>query len=776
MKIFLNLIVGFFCFVGLNGYSQTVVKHGLHFSVLATSWDEAIPLGNGMVGNLVWQKGDHLRMSLDRADLWDMRPMKGLHRKEFSFKWVQEQVAKKDYGIVQHYFDAPYENEPAPSKIPGGAMEFNTGSWGKVVSVNLTLSNALCEVRWTNGAILRTFVHATNPTGWFRFENIDVVDFIPVLVIPKYEGLIDTSAGGSVSGDDLTRLGYKQGTIKREGNTLIYDQDGWGGFHYQIAVSWKKVGAKCLEGVWSISSKYPSFKPMDLASVITQKDIQSSFANQFTSHSKWWKSFWNKSSVSIPDSLLEHQYYMEMYKFGSAARKGAPPISLQAIWTADNGRLPPWKGDFHHDLNSQLSYWPSYVGNHLEEAMGYLDHFDQNKDNYRRYTKQYFDNDGLNVPGVTTLDGTEMGGWIQYSLSPTVGCWISQHYYLQWRYSMDRDFLKNRAYPWIKEVAHHLECVTVIDEDGKRKLPISASPEINDNSIKAWFSKTTNYDLALMKYTFKIAAELANELKLYNEAGHWEKILNEFPDFALTVNKEMMFSPSMAYNQSHRHFSHQMAIHPLGLIRWEDGIASQKIIRNTIKQMDSIGPALWCGYSYSWLGNIKARARDGEGAAKDLKIFASAFCLKNSFHVNGDQTKSGLSDFTYRPFTLEGNFAFASGIQEMLIQSYSGNIVLFPAIPASWHNIQFNTLRTEGAFLVSATMRDKKVIIVTVQSEQGGEVRLQNPFEGNGFKITHVSTSGKKRVEPIIRLAKDEVIKRYLTKGEEVVLALVLNK
>jgi hypothetical protein len=85
-------------------------------------------------------------------------------------------------------------------------------------------------------------------------------------------------------------------------------------------------------------------------------------------------------------------------------------------------------------------------------------------------------------------------------------------------------------------------------------------------------------------------------------------------------------------------------------------------------------------------------------------------------------------------------------------------------------------LRTEGAFLVSATMRDKKVIIVTVQSEQGGEVRLQNPFEGNGFKITHVSTSGKKRVEPIIRLAKDEVIKRYLTKGEEVVLALVLNK
>jgi len=234
----------------------------------------------------------------------------------------------------------------------------------------------------------------------------------------------------------------------------------------------------------------------------------------------------------------------------------------------------------------------------------------------------------------------------------------------------------------------------------------------------------------------------------------------------------MMFSPSMTYNQSHRHFSHQMAIHPLGLIKWEDGLASQKIIRNTIRQMDSIGPGLWCGYSYSWLGNIKARARDGEGAAKDLQIFAKAFCLKNSFHVNGDQTKSGLSGFTYRPFTLEGNFAFASGIQEMLIQSYSGNIVLFPAIPVSWRDIQFNTLRTEGAFLVSATMKDKRVTTVTVQSEQGGIVCLQNPFEGNRFKITCATTPGKKSLETIGRLAKDEVIKINLTKGEKVVLSL----
>ena len=78
--------------------------------------------------------------------------------------------------------------------------------------------------------------------------------------------------------------------------------------------------------------------------------------------------------------------------------------------------------------------------------MGYIDHLQANRTNYERYTKMFFGKNGLAVPGVTTLDGTEMGGWVQYSLSPTVSSWLAQHYYLQWRYSMDSAFLR-KAYP-----------------------------------------------------------------------------------------------------------------------------------------------------------------------------------------------------------------------------------------------------------------------------------------------------------------------------------------
>lgn len=702
-------------------------KHDLHFNTLAKQWDEAIPLGNGMLGALIWQKSDHLRFSLDRADLWDQRPMKGLDLKEFSYRWVIDHVNKKDYSSVQKQLDEPYDKEPAPSKIPGGALEFDTKNWGAVQSVHLHIQQALCEVKWANGVILKTFVHATEPVGWFRFENINS-DIVLQLIAPKYQGAV-TRSGDPVGGDDLSRLGYAQGTIKQQGNNITYKQEGWGGFTYQINVQWKKVNATTIEGVWTISSQYPGKKINAVAQTVSARALKQGYEVNYVSHKTWWKNYWGKSAIHIPDTLLEKQWYLEQYKFGSASRQGAPPISLQAIWTADNGRLPPWKGDFHNDLNTQLSYWPAYSSNHLDGGMAFLDFLDKNKANYERYTKMYFDKEGLAVPGVTTLDGTPMGGWIQYSLSPTVSCWLSQHYYLQWRYSMDRQFLQKRAYPWIKSTAEFIEKLTIIDELGHRKLPISSSPEINDNDISAWFPQNTNYDLALMKFTFKAAAELAAEMGLKNEATHWKKIGSEFGDYALTTNNELMFAPSMDYNQSHRHFSNMMAIHPLGLIKWEDGSKAQAIIKNSIHLLDSIGPAYWCGYSYAWLANMKARAKDGVGAANELTIFASAFCSVNSFHLNGDQTKSGYSKFTYRPFTLEGNFAFASGLQEMLLQSYAGFIEVLPAVPAGWKDISFENLRAEGAFLVSVKKVAGQIDEIKIVAEKGGKTILKLPFK-----------------------------------------------
>jgi alpha-L-fucosidase 2 len=698
--------------------------NNLVFNELASTWDEAMPLGNGMVGQLVWQKNGKLRFSLDRADLWDLRPMENIDFNQWKFQDVYEHWKNDEYSKVQAVFDVPYDQLPAPSKIPAGALEFDIEKLGKVQSVKLDLKTATCIVEWESGTKLTTFVHAEKPLGWYRFENLKQ----PVEIIldsPAYNRESDLGPTDQ-SRNNLNELGYPKGEIKKGENYYTYNQKGWGDFEYQIHTEWKEDGSS-LTGCWSVSSSNKGWEQKPEAKQVVSGELKKRMDNSRNEHINWWTKFWTQSDVIIPDSLLQKQYYLEMYKFGSVARADAPPIALQAVWTADHGKLPPWKGDFHHDLNTQLSYWPSYTGNYLGLEEGFINWLWKYRSTFKKYTRDFYEADGLNVPGVTTLEGEPMGGWIQYSFGPTVACWLSHHFYLHWRYTMDKEFLEQKAYPWIKDVAVFLDKVAV-KENRKRKLLISSSPEIFDNSRRAWFAETTNFDLALIHWTYEKAAEMARELNLNEEAKEWEQILTEWSQLAVDPETGLMISPNVPYDKSHRHFSHLMGFHPLGLIDFSKGTKDKEIIQNTLNNLAEVGPDYWTGYSYSWQANLYARAFEGEKAAEALRIFAKCFCLKNSFHVNGDQCKAGHSKMTYRPFTLEGNFAFASAIQEMLLQSHTGVVKLFPAIPSDWRDVSFTDLRTQGAFLVSAEMKNSQVNKVVITAENGGEIVFENLF------------------------------------------------
>ena len=726
--------------------SVSLSPNDLHFDQLASSWDEGIPLGNGMLGALIWRKGAKLRFSLDRADLWDLRPMEHLNIPEWKYRWVYEQWKNENYSAVQEKFDIPYDALPAPSKISGAALEFDISALGAIESVHLYLNEAVCVVKWKNGARLRTFVHATQALGWYEFSGIK--DDVPCeLIAPPYHLGQENQGDNVVGGQGLGRLGYPAGKMTQSqtassseqiGNpetktvkNLHYEQEGWGGFRYEVGVCCQTSGG-VHKGVWSICSHFPQTTIETNEAANAAQALQADDCGGFASHQKWWAQFWAKSRIQLPDALLQKQWYLEQYKFGSSARAGAPPISLQAVWTADNGKLPPWKGDFHCDLNTQLSYWPAYSANHLEEEYAFLDWLWQRRPVFEEYTQKFYDAQGLNAPGVMTLEGRPMGGWIQYSFGPTVSAWLAQHFYLHWRYSMDRKFLEQRAYPWIRDTAIYLEEIAVVDAAGQLQLPISASPETNDNSQAAWFGQTTNFDLALILWTYEKATELANELERQDDAARWQALLKRWPDLASDPETGLLIAPNVPYRESHRHFSHQLGFHPLALQKFCNP-AEQILIQNTIATLDHIGSDYWTGYSFSWLANLKARTFDGEGAVQALRIFARHFCLPNSFHANGDQSGKGYSKLTYRPFTLEGNFAFAAGVQELLLQSHNGCIKIFPALPDDWADVSFEQLRAEGAFLVSAQKKQGKVTQLRIEAEQGGCIRLQNPFGCSGF-------------------------------------------
>jgi len=740
----ISIVAIIICFA-FELFGGPLPEHGLQFESPSQTWDEAIPLGNGLLGALVWGDGGPLKISLDRTDLWDLRPVPEFHTKEYSYKTMRQWVKEGRLADLHRLYDNPYGNA-GPTKIPAGRIELTIGDNPVFKKASLDLAKAMAAVRFQGKCKVRVFIHAGEPVGMIHIRSAEPVKLR--LIAPPFTGEIKDEAGpGKISAGDLASLRYKAPLASSGDNWTGYLQEGWGGLKFAVAVAWKEKEGKWL-GAWSITTSNESKEPLRKARENCEKALRAGFAKSVIAHRKWWDSFWSRSSVRVPNPIIERQWYLEMYKFGAAARPDTPPITLQGPWTADNGKIPPWKGDYHHDLNTELSYWPAYSGNQLEGALGFVNWLWRTRGNARAWTKRFFDLPGLNVPMTADLEQKQIGGWHQYTHSATTAAWLGHHFYLHWRYSMDRQFLRERAYPWLRETAVFLEAVTEKGPNGKRSLPLTSSPEINDNRLDAWFPTITNYDTALIQWAFEKTAELADELGKSEESGHWRKVLGEMPDFAIdSQGKKMLVAKDYPLKESHRHFSHLMAIHPLGLVRWENGSEDRAVIRASLADLEQKGTSLWCGYSFSWLANLAARARDGEKAEEALEIFSTAFCLRNSFHCNGDQSGKGYSNFRYRPFTLEGNFAAAAGLQEMLLQSYSGTIIVFPAIPDSWKDVSFKTLRAEGAFLVSAERREGLTRRVEIFAEKEGMCRLENPFARSRFKVGGIAKEQVKEAD-----------------------------
>jgi alpha-L-fucosidase 2 len=366
--------------------------------------------------------------------------------------------------------------------------------------------------------------------------------------------------------------------------------------------------------------------------------------------------------------------------------------------------------------------------------------------------------DGLNVPGVTTISGKPMGGWIQYSMSPTTAAWIAQHFYWQAKYSMDKAFAM-KASTYLFDVYFFIDAFLGKSRQDTSFIPLSSSPEYHDNTIKAWFKQTTNYDKALI---FSLRPYYRELIDLAYDDNHgpvldFEDNVTRLSGFD-TNETGFTVAPGQNLDASHRHHSPYMAIYPMSLLDI-DNEKDKEIIEKSLRHIEEKGTRQWCGYSFSWMASIYARARKADKAVKQLQIFASNFCSPNSFHLNGDQKGGEHSSFTYRPFTLEGNFAFAQGIHELLLQTRDGHIEIFPAVPAGWKDVSFKTLRTEGAFLISAKKADGITDEVIIIAEQGGVLRLKNPFKT--FYITNLQKKYK---------LENDILELEMKKGETIII------
>lgn len=704
-------------------------------------WDEAIPLGNGEMGCLVYGSSKRLILALDRGDIWD-RSDSPEHIKGFTYENLKKWVKAKNTGAIYKTFDAPYAY-PTPTKLPAGRVEIAIGCENEKSSFNLDMKTAQCT--YTNkSATVKTYTHATMGVGILK---TDAKDFDVKIVNPKFgrknnfNRLFKHKVGVIKTTRKLKVLKYPaprfDSLIQNGVQINYYIQEISDGSCFGIASAVKKTEKETQMAYYA----YRAETAEKLKRVLTQKvfdAVEKGYDELLEGHTQWWKDYNERSSVYVPDEYILNRYNMGNYLLGCASRKGCYPMPLQGLWTAcDDKELPPWNGDYHNDLNTQMTYYSYLKANRLEQGECFIDYLVSLTDRAGEFAEKFYGAQGICLPSVMDIDGYALGGWAMYALSPTNQIWLCQSLERYYSYTGDIKFLEETAYPYLEKSARFILSILKEDRDGYYVLPLSSSPEIHDCTLNAFLTPNSNYDQSLMIYLFTALKRLADILHKGNDSLLWENTLNKLRPLAVNENKVLKLSPDEDLKESHRHQSHAMAIHPLRLLDYNNPY-DKEIIDATIDNSVRLGSSKYTGYSMTWLGEFFAVAKNGDEAAKYLEIFWKYFCSVNTFHLNGDYTQQGYSSFDYRPFTLEGNFCAQDVLQEMLLYSENGVLEIFPAVAKKWKDVSFKTLRAWGGVLVSAQMKNGQFYSAELTAENDAEfviISLPDTVEFDGGSV-----------------------------------------
>ncbi len=717
----------------------------LHFDNTIHKWDEALPLGNGDIGCLIWDSSDKLRFSIDKGGIWDCsNPPE--QQKNFTYADMQHLVAHKKQRRLWKKYDDCYSH-PTPTKLPVGKLILDLGVQENIVS-DLDFLTAEAKLK-IGGITVKSFVHAQENYG---FIEIDKTNVTLTVDNPKYgtqkKAVFRTLSRKTVQ--SLKNLHYPKAEFHRE-----TEQD----VEYQYFI---QPTNDCVYGI--MTAKCTRNGKTQIAYTVgcgetaafvgecrrtVRSALECGYAQALEAHKKWWEAYWCKSRIALPDALLEKQWYLNTYLLGSCSRKHKFPMPLQGVWTADNGSLPPWKGDYHHDLNTQMSYTSYLKSNHLEQGECFIDYLLSLAEAGRRFASRFYQADGLCLPSVMDIEGHALGGWCQYALSPTNQLWLCQIMARYYMFTKDKAYLE-KIYPYMKEVGAFLLSI-LTEKNGVCKLPLSTSPEMHDNSLKAWLMPNSNYDLALMRCFAEQMVLLGTEAGDGKAAKEWEQHLGKFEPLAVNRENVLMLSPNESLKTSHRHHSHCMSIYPLRTLAYTTE-ENRRIIDSTIKNLEELGISEWVGYSVGWMAQLYIIQGNGDKACKMLHDFFNYNCTANGFHVNGDFKQKTDFNMKYRLFTLEGNFLATDAIQEMLLYSEWGKIKLFPAIPKAWNTAAFENFRAYGGLLISSKFSNGKISDLRITATADCSFGIENDLShlNMNMQISNIKNITLKKGEVLI--------------------------